>query len=112
MGNKQYNYPRKNWSSFVYWNCEHEKNLKLDLNVVNNEPPEYLHRFKWLNDDEIGDLGKSWNFLVGEYDKPKITPNVIHWTLGGPYFNDFKETDYASLWNAEKNLAFHCDQWK
>ena len=26
LGNKQYSYPRKNWSSFIVWNCAHPSN--------------------------------------------------------------------------------------
>ena len=112
LGKKQYTYPRKNWSSFIYWNCGHPKNACLTKDIINEEAPAYLHRFSWLDDEDIGELDCSWNFLVGEYEPPSITPKVIHWTLGGPYFNDFKECDYADLWNSEKEQALFCQQWK
>ena len=102
LGKKQYSYPRKNWSSFIYWNNNHVKNYTLDKKVIRDATAAFLHRFSWLEDDEIGELPITWNFLVGEYDKPLHAPKVIHWTVGGPYFDEFKDTDYADLWNLER----------
>ena len=33
LGNKNEDYPRKNWSSLVLWNCEHPANKILPLNL-------------------------------------------------------------------------------
>ena len=102
LGKKQYSYPRKNWSSFIYWNNTHGKNRTLDKAAIKDSSAAFLHRFSWLEDDEIGELPITWNFLVGEYDKPAITPNVIHWTVGGPYIIEYKDADYADLWYQER----------
>ena len=99
LGNAQENYPRKNWSSFVLWNAEHPKNKILTPELVAKETGKFLHRFSWLEDSEIGNLPISWNFLVGEYDQPAERPANIHWTLGGPWFNDYQDADYAQDWN-------------
>jgi len=73
--------------------------------VVNSESPAYLHRFKWIPDDNlIGALPLSWNFLEGEYPKPETTPNAIHFTNGGPWFSNWQNVDYADLWLAERKL--------
>ena len=86
-GQKQTIYPRKNWSSVMLFNCGHEANSKLTMDLVNS--PEvngaYLHRFSWLNDFEIGKLHHTWNYLVGVYDYID-TPKLIHYTEGGPWF--------------------------
>ena len=55
-GNKNENYPRKNWSSVIIWNCEHEKHKILSPNFIQNQTGSFLHRFHWLNDDEIGNI--------------------------------------------------------
>ena len=52
-GQKQTIYPRKNWSSFMVFNCSHPSNKKLSIDIVNNESGSFLHQLKWLKDDEI-----------------------------------------------------------
>ena len=102
-GKKQLHYPRKNWSSLVLWNCSHPSNLKLDLNMVNSETGKFLHRFGWLNDNEIGSLSIEWNWLVNWYKEPKNgKPKALHFTEGGPWFSNHLNTDYANLWFEEK----------
>jgi hypothetical protein len=97
----QYHYPRKNWSSFIVFNCTHQAVRALTPAVVNAAEPAFLHRFSWLNDSEIGELDKGWNYLEGwyapQYDKLK----AVHYTLGGPWFENKKECDFASLWLKE-----------
>ena len=101
----QTTYPRKNWSSFILFNNAHPLVKALTPEVVNTESPAFLHRFSWIPDDElIGELPLTWNFLEGEYPKPEKTPEVIHYTNGGPWFSNWQDVDYADLWVAEKNL--------
>jgi len=110
LNNKQYSYPRKNWSSFILWNCEHPSNKKVDLEYVNNAEPKELHRFLWLDDGEIGELDVRWNWLVGEYNEPPPDVKNIHWTIGGPYFNEFKDVDFSKEWIEYKNRINYCKQ--
>ena len=106
----QYSYPRKNWSSFVLWNCAHPKNKALTTEYVNSASGLELHRFLWLDDEDIGDLDLKWNWLVGEYDQPPKDVNTVHWTNGGPYFHEYKNTDFSSEWfEQNKNMNF-CKQ--
>jgi len=49
------------------------------------------------NDHQIGALPLEWNWLVGEYDYNPEAKNV-HFTLGGPYFKDYKDCDYSDEW--------------
>lgn len=104
LGNEQTRYDRKNWSSFMLFNNEKCKNLSLDyINVADGLD---LHQFKWLDDREIGELPKQWNFLVG-YDAPKELPANIHYTSGGPYFSDYAQCDYANEWWTEnRNMNY------
>ena len=99
-GQKQVAYPRKNWSSCVLWNCEHPSNKALSKDVVSSESGAYLHRFQFLKDEEIGELPLEWNWLEGEYEKPETPPAVIHFTNGGPWFDNWQDVDYADLWRS------------
>lgn len=101
-GAVQTRYPRKNWSSMVLYNCGHPANRALTAEVVNRESGAFLHRFQWLGDDLIGSVPETWNWLEGWCDKPKTGhPNVIHYTRGGPWFENWREVEYADLWLAE-----------
>ena len=103
-GKKQTLYPRKNWSSFIIFNCSHPSNKKLTVDVVNRETGAYLHQFKWLKDNEIGSLDERWNWLEGWTSKHNSSkPYVVHYTRGGPWFSEWQDVEYAELWNNEKN---------
>ena len=97
LGNKNENYPRKNWSSLILWNCEHPKNKILNPEFIQKQLGSFLHRFSWLQDHEIGELDVEWNWLAIEYDE---NPNakIIHYTLGTPCFKDYKTTSMSSEW--------------
>ncbi len=104
FGQKNEDYPRKNWSSVIIWNCSHPKNKQLNPSFVNNKEGSFLHRFKWLNDQEIGDLPKSWNWLAIEYPE-KDNLKLIHYTLGTPCFKDYANTSLSEFWKkAYQNL--------
>lgn len=102
LNSVQYKYPRKNWSSFVLWNCSHPSNAQVDLKMVNTASGLELHRFSWLKDEEIGDLNIEWNWLVGEYLLENQIIKNVHWTLGGPYFYEYSNTDFSEEWNYYK----------
>ena len=101
-GQKQTVYPRKNWSSVMLINCGHPSNRVLDRELVND--PEiggaYLHRFSWLKDEEIGELDHTWNYLVGVYNDID-TPKLIHYTEGGPWFENYRNCEFHQLWKNE-----------
>jgi len=59
-GCKQLPYPRKNWSSTILWNCGHPSNRQITPDIVNTQTGQYLHRFQWLDDSEIGTLFKEY----------------------------------------------------
>lgn len=103
-GKKQSHYPRKNWSSMVLFNGNHTDVKALTPDVVNSAEPAHLHRFNWVqDDDDIGALDKEWNFLVGEYTPPAKTPSAIHYTNGGPWFDNWVNVDYGELWLEERD---------
>jgi lipopolysaccharide biosynthesis glycosyltransferase len=97
LGNINENYPRKNWSSVILWNCSHPKHKILTPEFVSNQTGKFLHRFSWLDDDDIGELPVEWNWLACEYEK-NTDAKLIHYTLGTPCFKDFRDTDMAEIW--------------
>lgn len=103
-GKKQLIYPRKNWSSMVMWNCGHPSNKILNRNLVNTETGKFLHRFGWLKNEEIGNINIEWNWLVNWYKEPQDgAPKALHFTEGGPWFENFKNCEYSNLWFKEKS---------
>lgn len=99
-GQVQTKYARKNWSSFMLINCDHEANKSLTVDAINMLPGRDLHRFCWLDDSEIGELDQKWNFLVGHSD-PSIDPVVVHHTTGTPDMPGYENVAYADDWRAE-----------
>ena len=98
-GQTQTVYPRKNWSSCVLFNCSHIANTKLNLGLINNKHTTgaYLHRFSWLEDNQIGQISHEWNWLVGWYEEPKDgKPKMLHYTEGGPWFEQYQDCEYAN----------------
>ena len=107
-GQVQHAYPRKNWSSCILFNCAHPKNVQgLDPTVINDAAMSHLHQFRWLDDEDIGEIPHTWNWLVGHYHEPKDgQPDAIHYTLGGPWFDNYKDVEYADLW-LEAEQEYH-----
>jgi lipopolysaccharide biosynthesis glycosyltransferase len=97
LGNINENYPRKNWSSVILWNCSHPKHKILTPEFVSKQTGKFLHRFSWLDDNDIGELPVEWNWLACEYEK-NTDAKLIHYTLGTPCFKDFRDTDMAEIW--------------
>jgi len=97
LGNINQDYPRKNWSSVILWNCAHPKHKLLTPDFIANESGKYLHRFSWLEDNEIGELPKEWNWLATEYPNNEQA-NIIHYTLGTPCFKDYRDTAMSDIW--------------
>ena len=98
-GQKQTIYPRKNWSSFIVYNCSHESNKKLTVDLVNKESGSYLHQFKWLEDKEIGSLDERWNWREGwTSNHNNNSPYAVHYTRGGPWFEEWQDVEFAKDW--------------
>ena len=105
FGQKNEDYPRKNWSSLIIWNCSHPKNKILTPSFINKKDGAFLHRFKWLEDKEIGSIPKTWNWLAIEYPEKKNL-NIIHYTLGTPCFKKYANKSLSKHWKkSHKNLC-------
>ena len=94
----QSKYARKNWSSLMIFNNERCRTLTSEY--VNSASGLALHRFEWIDDRAIGELPLEWNWLVGEYNYNPAA-KIVHYTIGGPYFDDYRNCDYAEEWFAE-----------
>ncbi|MDX3929353.1 MAG: glycosyltransferase [Shinella sp.] len=108
LGQTQTKYEKKNWSSLIMFN--NAKCTALSKDYVNTATGLELHQFKWLgNDDLIGGLPVEWNYLVNEYD---YNPNakIVHFTDGGPYFDEYKNDDYAEEWFAARESMLFVKQ--
>ena len=99
--NKNENYPRKNWSSVILWNCAHSANKILTSNYISRNSGSTLHRFKWLKDELIGELPINWNWLPDEFGE-NYNASLVHYTLGLPCFKDHANTPMASEWHKER----------
>ena len=97
----QTKYARKNWSSLMLFN--NERCRALDPRYVSAASGLELHRFAWTEDRLIGKLEPEWNWLVGEFPH-NPGARIVHFTLGGPYFPEYRACDYADEWFAERHL--------
>lgn len=105
LNEPQTRYAKKNWSSVMLFNNARCHTLTPDY--VNTASGLELHQFKWLDSDElIGALPSQWNHLVG-YDAPRSDAALVHYTLGGPYFSEYRDCEYAQEWFAERNTMLH-----
>ena len=105
LGQVQTKYPRKNWSSLMLFNNARCRALSADY--VNSASGLELHRFAWTDDATIGALPLEWNWLVGEYDY-NAGAKIVHYTIGGPYFDAYRSCDYAGEWFAEFESMRQC----
>jgi len=98
LGARQTQYSKKNWSSLMLFNTEECR--MLTRHIVNTITPGlWLHQFRWIPDDAIGEVMGAWNLLVG-YDNPRDDARLVHYTSGGPW-HGFKDVDYAAEWFKE-----------
>ena len=120
LGQVQSPYPKKNWSSVMLFNCEHPDCKNLTPEAVNTKSGKWLHQFGWVmpnihDEDPVGELSPKWNYLVGE-EQPTVPgrevekPSLVHWTLGGPYFKEYYDCEYAAEWLREKYIADYATQ--
>lgn len=109
LGAKNEDYPRKNWSSVILWNCGHEENRRITPRFVQNSTGAQLHRFTWLDDELVGELPVEWNWLPDEFGENE-NAKLLHYTLGTPSFHEFATTPMGSEWHRERIYTEYCLQ--
>jgi lipopolysaccharide biosynthesis glycosyltransferase len=109
LGAKNEDYPRKNWSSVILWNCSNHPIQRLTPAFIEKSTGAELHRFSWIDDDRIGELPPEWNWLPDEYGS-NPDAKLLHYTLGTPCFHEFATTNMADEWHRERLLTEYCLQ--
>lgn len=112
MGSVQTSYEKKNWSSVMIFN--NAKCKKLTPEYVNTASGLELHQFKWLDSDEqIGALPLEWNYLAAytEENEGRVSnPSLVHYTIGGPFYPEFQNTEFSTEWFEEFYAANYCKE--
>ncbi len=109
LGAKNENYPRKNWSSVILWNCAHPANQTVTPDFVQSSTGAQVHRFTWLADELIGELPIEWNWLPDEFGA-NADAKLLHYTLGTPCFHDFATVAMADCWHRERIYTEYSQQ--
>ncbi|MEP7068779.1 MAG: glycosyltransferase [Usitatibacter sp.] len=103
LGHTQTKYEKKNWSSVMLMNCARCKGLTPEY--VNAASGLELHQFKWLESEAlIGALPSRWNHL-SQYDPPRPDAALVHFTIGGPWFAEYRQSEYAGEWLREREAT-------
>jgi len=104
----QTKYQKKNWSSVMMFN--NARCMALTPDYVNKATGLELHQFKWLSsDNQIGEIPQAWNHLVG-YNPPNPSAALIHFTEGGPYFEEYVDCEHAETWLNMRQAMLRVDQ--
>ena len=57
---------------------------------------------KTTDDEDIGTLDHGWNWLVGWYNEKRDgQAKIIHYTEGGPWFEETRNCEYDHIWKQE-----------
>jgi hypothetical protein len=98
-------YPRKNWSSLMIINCAHYAWRNITPEAVESMSGSELHGFQFINDRFIGALPVVWNCL-DEYGEI-LDAKIVHWTLGTPAFEHYKDAPHAGEFRAQLAKVNH-----
>jgi hypothetical protein len=99
------NEKRFEWASVMLFNNEKCKILTPDY----IDKASGLHGIEWAKEEEIGDLPREWNHLVG-YDKPKDA-KLIHFTQGNPCYPETIDSEHSQVWHDEQKLINYSVSW-
>ena len=108
LGQRNEDYPCKNWSSLMLMDCGNAIWRRPQYRDLLKGPAGLLHRFSFLEDERIGELPKEWNWLVSEYPS-NPDAKLVHYTIGIPPF--YPNCDYASEWYREMKAMTHHEHW-
>ena len=95
----------------MMFNLQHPDIKKLTRVVVNDSTGSYLHKFRWTSKENIGTLPMAWNY-VPEITSKSIEPKAIHYTKGGPWFEEYRDCLNSDIWidcmhNMPKNFLIN-----
>lgn len=96
------------WASMILFNCGHPSNAFLSPENIEVAPA--LHGMQWLKEEEVGDLPREWNHLVG-YDQPRQDAKLVHFTQGVPAYPETSDSEYADVWMEEAKAGMGTQSW-
>lgn len=106
LGTEQTVYPKKCWSSLMLFNSEHPDCAKLTPEYIDAAEGLHLHQFEWTKEENVGELPADWNYLV-EHSPSSTNVRAVHYTEGGPYFQAYKDTEFATeWWDAYRRMTY------
>ena len=100
LGQKNEDYPRKNWSSLMLLHCGQASWRRPSFKKLFDGFAGPLHRFEFMDDERIGELPAAWNHLVAEYPYDPDA-KLVHFTVGTPCWQAYATHDYADEWCEE-----------
>lgn len=93
-------------AAVMLMNCSKLKMLTPEfINTVDK-----LHSLSFVNQEDIGDIGKEWGYLSG-YETDNISAKLIHYTQGVPAFPETQGSPLALSWLQEKQLMNYAVTW-
>lgn len=99
-GVEQSKYNMKLWSALMIFNMDHQDCLDLTPDIVNTWDGRALHTFEWVSDvHKIEGIAEEWNFIPDHSEGRCPEIKALHYTLGGPWFEDYMNCKYAHIWN-------------
>jgi hypothetical protein len=102
-GVAQQSYNRKLWSAMMMFNMSHPSNSELGVSEVNTWHGNKLHALGWLLDHEIGFARPDWHCINSAPESwGGYFPSAIHYTEGGPWFENYRNCPMAEEWLAEQ----------
>jgi hypothetical protein len=104
-GQIQQPYQRKNWSSLMAFKVNHPANSRLTPECVSMADGSWLHQFGWLHDSLIGEIDPRWNVLVNNSSPLPKNPGALHYTLGGPWFEEWTPHANDEPWLDERDRS-------
>ena len=98
-------YPRKNWSSLMLFNCDHPS--RAEAHARTRQPRERRlsapHAMGRGRGDRRAAGRPGTGSKAGTKSRRAGTPNAVHFTRGGPWFEKWQNVDYGDLWCAERD---------
>lgn len=101
------NAKRFEWASVILFNCDRNTILTPEYCSTANG----LHQISWCPENDIGDLPREWNHLVG-YDKRRNDAKLVHYTQGVPCFPETIDSEYVNEWHETHQVLNSVRPWE
>lgn len=104
-GQVQTQYPKKLWSSLMYFDPYINRDI-LPASDVNTRESSWLHRMEWINEKNIDSIDECWNFIPDHSEERVEFWNIgaIHYTEGLPTMRGYETCRYSGIFESYKRL--------